>query len=214
MYVLQLVQHLWFFNKCLDNTRFKVYKEINKCSQFFQQIIRITYHSVIINKWRMTQEHLPSYSSGICRIKSSSGKLSCILAAKGSEQKSYQPSSAQRTNSCNVWKSLLNVSNSRHPCWVWLRLNEHKRKDNLFKHYAHTTPVPMYLPMNSNLMKYISTVIQWIILIQLHQKLRQALHLKSWKIFTCINRQLQASKFIIYVLIIVQSWIHHIYLLD
>lgn len=73
----------------------------------------------------MTQEHLPSYSSGICRIRSSSGKLICILAAKGSEQKSYQPSSAQCTNSCNVWKSLLNVSNFRHSCWVWLRLNKH-----------------------------------------------------------------------------------------
>ena len=36
----------------------------------------------------------------------------------------------------------------------------------------------MHLPMNSNLMKYIPTDIQWIILIQLHQKLRQALHLQ------------------------------------
>ena len=74
------------------------------------------------NKRHKNSTCVPSYSSGTCLIKSSSGKLICILAANGSVQKSYQPSSAQRTNRCRVWKSLLSVSDSRQTCWVWLRL--------------------------------------------------------------------------------------------
>lgn len=96
-----------------------------------QDFLLFRYHKQMMDY----TERLPSYSSGICRIRSSSGKLICILAAKGSEQKSYQPSSAQCTNSCNVWKSLVNVSNSRHACWVWLRLNKNKLK----QYYTYTS---------------------------------------------------------------------------
>ena len=98
----------------------------------------------------MIQECLPSYSSGICRIRSSSGKLICILAAKGSEQKSYQPSSAHCTNNCNVWKSLLNVSNFRHSCWVWLRLN--LKHNNIISYQYQCTYLWIPISWNTSLL--------------------------------------------------------------
>ncbi len=65
---------------------------------------------------------LPSSQSGIRLMVSSSTMLIGSLTAKGREQKSYHPSSAQLTNNLRAGKRCSREMLPRHSCWVWVIL--------------------------------------------------------------------------------------------